>query len=176
TVYITNKGKNVERGELSCYILEHSDVSNFPAEDKNFKDYQHFQINNFDHGKKIKYKCKIESRFIKPASYMVKLIISKFERVDESQYDTLLGILRKTYKNDVNKINLTIAEIEKTIEKNLPLHLSREIQKNTFHVVPLINFRWLEVLKIHPISTLATFLGVFTALVGILIAVFISKK
>ena len=52
-VHITNKGKNVERGELSCYILEHSDVSNFPAEDKNFKDYQHFQINNINHEKKL---------------------------------------------------------------------------------------------------------------------------
>ena len=101
---------------------------------------------------------------------MVKLIISKYEPVNESPYVTLLDILRKAYKDDVNKINLTITEIEK---KTLPL--SREIQKNTFHVVPLINFRWLEVIKVHPISILLTFLGiVIPILIGII--AFIIKK
>ena len=59
---------------------------------------------------------------------MVKLIISKYEPVNESPYDTLFGILRKTYKNDVNKIDITIAEIEK---KTLPL--PREIPKDTLY-------------------------------------------
>lgn len=162
-IKITNKGKNVERGELDCEFVEHDEISSFPSVKNNFKDFQHFQIKDFKKGDVLKYNSKIESRFIKPGRYMIRLLISKREPAG-SPYEELLSELKRKYPHDDKKIEGMILQIENICP------ISRKTSPGTFRGVPLIDWRWLEVIKVHSVSTFAALVACLAVLVTSLTA------
>lgn len=167
-IKITNKGRNVESGELNCEFVEYDEISSFPSVKNNFKDFQHFQIKDFKKGDVLKYNSKIESRFIKPGRYMIRLLISKWEPAD-SLYEELFSELKKVCPSDNKKIERIIHEIEN-------IHsIPRKASPGTFKGVPLIDWRWLEVIKVHTVSTLAALAICLITAFGIVIGIIIKS-
>ena len=163
-IKITNKGKNVELGELSCEFVEHDDVSSFPSVKNNFKNFQHFHIEDFKKGDVLKYNSKIESRFIKPGRYMIRLLITKSEPVG-SVYEQMFSELKRLYPRDDEKIERIIHEIEN-------IHpIRRKASPGTFKGVPLIDWRWLEVIKVHTVYTFAVLAAFLIALIAVIISI-----
>lgn len=163
-IKITNKGKNIERGELDCEFLEYDEISSFPSVKSNFKDFQHFPIEDFKKGDVLKCNSKIESRFIKPGRYMIRLLIIRKREPPGSPYEELFSKLKREYPHDDKKIERMILQIERISP------IPGKTSPGEFRGVPLIDWRWLEVMKVHSVSTFAALVACLVALVGSLAA------
>lgn len=164
---ITNKGKEIDRGEIDCEFAAHDEVSSFPVVTTGFKDFKHIQLQGFKKDDTLKSSLKIESRFIKPGRYMIRVVVSKWELAPSDHYE-LFGVLAKVIPTDNAKGKETVRkmqEIASTPEKERAKTMKRS---------ELIDWRWLEVIKVYDLATLARLMAVIVTGIGIVIGAVVA--
>lgn len=171
SIIIRNVGEYMEKGELSCELVEHDEVSSFPNVKSNFKDFQHFRLDNFEKGERRKFTAVVKSKFIKPNRYMMRLLVKRYRPSGSLAEENLLQLekLRDKYSPE---------EFEKNKKKSIVL-LQEVAQKSNTNIdsIPIgqyvsdmvFNWRWSEVIKVHPLS----FLGTIGSVTGITLVGFL---
>jgi len=160
---VKNKGKDIGQGEMSFEIREHDDVSSFSVAEGNFRDFHHIQLSNFKQGSSLKQKLKIESRFIKPGRYMLRVLVTKFEKRPPDT--SFLNYVRQKVPpgHELRKPMETMGEM-----------LSRAGACN-LQAVQVWDWRWLEIIRVFDMNVCLVFVGsVIIALIAVLATVFQS--
>ena len=106
-VTLTNEGQRIERGSISCEIAEHDEVSSFPNV-TSFKDVQHFSVNDFGANESRTFKVNIESRFIKPTRYMMRVVVNVWEPSTLSPRDELIHELSSIITTPATKSRMPL--------------------------------------------------------------------
>jgi len=159
---IENTNKGLDEGEVDCEFVQHDDVASFPLVETNFKDFDHIQIRDFKKGDTIRRTLQIESRFIRPGRYMLRLLIKRWEPA--SAHDEFGDWLKKTdssrWPDETKKAMEMLAKV------------LRQASTGTFRPIPVYDWRWLEVIKVHDVATFARVMGgVIMAAVSIAVSI-----
>lgn len=164
---ITNKGKEVDRGEIDCEFVAHDEVSSFPVVTTGFKDFKHIQLQGFKKDDTIKSSLKMDSRFIKPGRYMIRAVVSKWELAPSDHYG-LFGVLANVIPTDDAKGKETVRKMQEFA--SIPEKERAKMMKR----FELIDWRWLEVINVYDLATFARLMTVIVAGISIVIGTIVA--
>lgn len=105
-IKIENKGENIENGTIECYIAEWDNPNTcFIIEEKNFMHFQTFRFMNFEKGKTLEFKSKINSDVIKHGRYIVRFIVRREVPYEKSRYEELKEQYGETVKIRITELD-----------------------------------------------------------------------
>lgn len=152
-ITIINTGQNISQGTVTIEIAPHSEISTFSSYDGKFQDVKHDTLVEFNKGRKKRIKLKIESRFLRPERYMLRIMLGKIEP-QPSPFELLKEVYFKPQAISLDQIR-EFNDAVKKVEQAMPgIDIHRQ-EPGVSRVVPLIDWRWLEVIKVHPVLGVA---------------------
>lgn len=78
-IQVKNEAETIPWAQVSVEIAEYSDPSTFSNYQGPFKDVKHFEFKDFLGGQVRTESLTIPSKFLKPATYMIRVTVNKFE-------------------------------------------------------------------------------------------------
>jgi hypothetical protein len=169
-VKLANLGREIPRGSIQVDIADAerlstlAEITSFTGP---FQDVFHREVNALQAGGTEDFVFKIQSRFLKPGRYILRAHFSEWIPSD-SPVNDLREQLRRAHIPDDK-----VREIEAQSIQTLQDQGINPYQRPTgqFRAKSLFDFRLTEVIKIHPLSGVATILGGF---IGSVLAVCVS--
>jgi hypothetical protein len=159
-IEIKNLSKEITSGSMSLYITDFANLkslSEISSYSGHFQDFAHFPIFSLKSGMKLKKKIRIESKFLKPGNYILR--IELFENIPRN---TPLIELRETLvRSNINKESAEII-LNQTLDQWKQIGINPySIPEGQFSLKSLFDLRFNEVIKIHSLMNLSTIYGVF---------------
>jgi len=169
-VKVTNLGTEIRRGSIQIDIADAEPLTTL-AEITSFKgpfqDVLHHEVNSLQAGSTDDFGFRIQSKFLKPGRYILRVLFNEW-----IPSDSPIRELRDQFRR-ANISDEKLKEIEAQSIESLKGHGIDPYQRpvGQFRGKPLFDFRFNEVIKVHPLSGVATILGGF---IGSVLAVCIS--
>ncbi len=166
-VLIKNIGKKTLDASVQVDIAEHSTIPDFVVYEGPFQDVDHREIKKLDPGQRFKFTVRIESRFLKPTYYMLRL--------DIVRWVPALSVMEELERQFSQ--GARVREQEKQQARAIALDfLARhgvdpyERPKNQWRSELVNDCRWLEVIKVHSLERALTKISLVSALVASFLA------
>jgi len=165
-VEIENLAKEIQRGSIEIYITEFENIKSLSATTSYkgpFQDVYIHRLGKFKLKEKKKFKFKIESRYLKPGNYIMRITLTEW-----IPSDTPL----REIKHDLE--NAKISTENKKVMRQFAINsLSKsgidpyKKPQGQFKSKPLFDLRSSEVIKVHPIGTTITIISsLLLAIIG----------
>ena len=169
-VKVTNLGREIQRGSLQIDIADADSLPTLAGITSHagpFQDVLHHEITSLQAGEIHEFRFTIQSRFLRPGRYIMRTLFNEWIPSD-SPIRELREQLRKA---DVTAERLM--EIEAQVLATMKDSGIDPYQRpvGQFRGKPLFDLRFNEVIKIHPLSSVAAILGAF---IGSVLAACIS--
>lgn len=167
---LENLGKELYRGALEVDIAN-SDKLNSLAEITTYKgpfqDVFHHEITSLKPGKKEKIKFRIESRFLEPGNYFMRITLNEWIPSDSPIRELRQQLTESKISDDRIK---GIEELSITQWREIGIDPYRR-PESQFKGKQVFDLRFNEIIKVHSLSSVSTVYGMF---VGSVLAVFVG--
>jgi len=160
-VSIKNIGKKTLDASVQVDIAEHSTISDFGVYEGPFQDVDHREIKKLDPGQRFKFTVRIESRFLKPTSYMLRL--------DIVRWVPALSVMEELERQFSQSARMTEQERQQARAITLQFFFRHGVgpyvrPENQWRSELVSDCRWLEVIKVHSLGTALTIIGGVSAM------------
>ncbi len=167
---LENQGKELHRGSIEIDIVDSENLNSLAEVSSykgHFQDVLHHEVTSLKPGKKEKIKFKIESRFLKPGNYLMRVTLNEWIPSD----------------SPIRELRQQLADSNISEEKIKGMEELRINQWQEIGIDPyrrpegrlkgkqVFDLRFTETIKIHDLSSVSTIYGMF---VGSVLAVLIG--
>ena len=162
----------IEFGKIEIDIVEYSNISDFAVYKGPFQDVFHREIRKLDAGKKLKFKLRIESRFLRPTTYMLRIYLIRWVPAGSIMDEIEEAISQPKDMSEESKARAKSSAVEFFAKKKLDLFAPR---MNTWKGKLLADWRWMEIIKIFPLWEVMAVFSAGIAVLSLLLGLVASR-
>ena len=169
-IRVTNLGREIQRGSLQVDIADADSLPTLAGITSHagpFQDVLHREINSLQAGDTHKFRFSIQSRFLKPGRYILRILFNEWIPSDSP----IMELREQLRKADVTAERLKEIETQALAAMKDSGIDPYQRPVGQFRGKLLFDLRFNEVIKIHPLSSVAAILGAF---IGSVLAACIS--